>query len=143
MSKIDWAANALENYPFVRKTWIPTHEHEVYLPSGDTFWQRFRYSLTWFTPSGLRIHKMVGGGVPFFWRFGQMWFDIWHMRRDKPDEVLRNSSIITVWGEDADYITLVQPKVGDVIAEFLRAEPDHPYAKKISETMWEVTHESL
>lgn len=49
-----------------------------------------------------------------------------------PDGTLRKGAIITFWEEDGEYIQLVQPSVGNLIADFLEQEPEHPHAEKIA-----------
>lgn len=51
--------------------------------------------------------------------------------KQAPDAVLADR-IITWWHEDATYIQLFQPSVGQLIADFLEQEPDNEHAKKIS-----------
>lgn len=45
-----------------------------------------------------------------------------------PDGVLNNGGVITYWEEDGEYIQMVQPSVGSLLADFLLAEPKHPHA---------------
>ena len=49
-----------------------------------------------------------------------------------PDGVLKGGGIITFWAEDGEYIELVPPSVGDLLADFLLEDPDNPHAQKIS-----------
>jgi hypothetical protein len=49
-----------------------------------------------------------------------------------PDGLLADGSIITFWEEDGVYINLMQPSVGNLLADFLEAEPDNPHAKAMS-----------
>lgn len=57
-----------------------------------------------------------------------------HLRRDPnlPDGELIGASTLCYWEEDGEYIQMVQPSIGLLLAEFLIAEPDHPHAKKIT-----------
>lgn len=50
---------------------------------------------------------------------------------NRPDGSLNNGSVITHWEEDGEYIQLVQPSVGVLLADFLKAEPDNPHAVAI------------
>lgn len=48
-----------------------------------------------------------------------------------PDGALNGGRVITYWEEDGEYIQLVQPSVGILLADFLEAEPTNPHALKI------------
>ncbi|MFS0887018.1 hypothetical protein [Aeromicrobium sp. 179-A 4D2 NHS] len=52
-----------------------------------------------------------------------------------PDGVLDNGGVIVQWEETGEYLDLVQPQVGSLIADFLDAEPDNPHARKIAAAM--------
>jgi hypothetical protein len=43
------------------------------------------------------------------------------------------TGVIAYWEEDGEYIQVMQPSVGELLAEFLEAEPENPHAVKISE----------
>lgn len=49
-----------------------------------------------------------------------------------PDGALNDGIVMTVWEEDGEYIEQVGPTVGEKIADFLEAEPDHPHAIAIA-----------
>lgn len=50
---------------------------------------------------------------------------------NRPDGVLNGGGVITHWEEDGEYIQLVQPSVGSLLADFLMEEPEHPHAQLI------------
>jgi hypothetical protein len=52
--------------------------------------------------------------------------------KHRPDGTLHRGCIITHWEEDGEYIQMVQPSVGALLAEFLMEEPDNPHAQKIT-----------
>jgi hypothetical protein len=56
------------------------------------------------------------------------------MRTDKniPDGMFP-TGVYAVWEEDGEYIQVVQPSVGVLVADFLEAEPENPHAIKIAE----------
>lgn len=58
-----------------------------------------------------------------------------------PDGVLANGSIITFWEEQGEYIQLMQPSVGSLVAEFLKHSPEHPYAIKIAKELNRIDRE--
>lgn len=49
-----------------------------------------------------------------------------------PDGQLKNAGVIAFWEEDGEYLQMVQPSVGSLLADFLIAEPEHPHAQLIS-----------
>lgn len=50
----------------------------------------------------------------------------------RPDGILAKGAIICFWEEDGEYLQMVQPSVGLLLADFLAADPEHPSAKAIS-----------
>lgn len=89
-----------------------------------------------------RIRRAVGAlfepkhgffhGKGWDWRFRFAYARV-QLRLDAnlPDGVLNGGSIISHWEEDGEYLQMVQPSVGELLAEFLCAEPDNPHAVKI------------
>lgn len=62
----------------------------------------------------------------------------WHvLQRDDnlPDGSLAHGKIITYWEEDGEYLQLVQPTVGSLLADFLEQEPENPHAILIVKEM--------
>ena len=49
-----------------------------------------------------------------------------------PDGVLDGGEVITQWEETGEYLQLVQPSVGALLAKFLKEDPKHPHAKAIT-----------
>jgi hypothetical protein len=49
-----------------------------------------------------------------------------------PDGVLDGGSVITYWEETGEYLQMVQPSVGALVAEWLQAEPENEYAQKVA-----------
>lgn len=45
------------------------------------------------------------------------------------------NGIITHWEEDGEYIALFQPRVGVKVLEFIKADPENPYARAILDEM--------
>lgn len=48
--------------------------------------------------------------------------------KNLPDGVLDGGGVITHWEETGEYLQMVQPSVGSLLADFLLAEPEHPHA---------------
>ena len=59
------------------------------------------------------------------------------LRRDRhlPDGQLDGGSILTFWEETGEYLQMVQPSVGSLIADWLEAEPDNPHAQRVAAEM--------
>lgn len=51
---------------------------------------------------------------------------------NRPEGELDNGNIIVHWEEDGEYLQMVQPTVGSLLADFLIADPEHPHAKIIT-----------
>lgn len=49
----------------------------------------------------------------------------------RPDGVLDGGAVITHWEETGEYLQMVQPSVGALLAKFLREDPSHPNAVEI------------
>ena len=49
-----------------------------------------------------------------------------------PDGVLDGGNVITFWEETGQYLSLMQPTVGALLANFLKEEPKNPHAKLIT-----------
>lgn len=59
------------------------------------------------------------------------------LKRDPntPDGILDGGKIITLWEEDGEYLNMMQPTVGSLVADFLIAEPEHPHAVIITKEL--------
>ena len=59
------------------------------------------------------------------------------LKRDPhiPDGSMDRGNILTYWEETGEYIQLVQPSVGSLIADFMEAEPENLHAIKIAAEM--------
>jgi hypothetical protein len=58
----------------------------------------------------------------------------YHLKKDAnlPDGHLDGGNVITFWEETGEYIQLVQPSVGSLLAKFLKEDPENPHAKIIN-----------
>lgn len=132
-----------DQYPFVRRDWDFTTKHDIKhirlegdYSGYDSIGRRFGRALEtfkWWEDSTLDSIMFRGKGIirGFARRVG---YAIFTMKTEDhlPDGVLDRGNIITHWAETGDYLELVQPQVGDLIAEFLINEPDNPHAQKIA-----------
>lgn len=59
------------------------------------------------------------------------------LKRDNnlPDGVLDGGNIITNWEETGEYLNLMQPTVGTLIADFILEDPTNPHAIKINKEL--------
>lgn len=53
----------------------------------------------------------------------------------RPDGIIGEGRIITFWEEDGEYLELVSPQVGKLLADWMTACPDDPHAVAIAELM--------
>ena len=137
------AADLLEAYPFVR-------EDENWQYSRDTRVTRIRFKdqFEGYDHPWRRIKRWAEEYR--FWRkpknfLEEMGRDIaWkhpiiHAKGDLlterhiPDGSLMNDGIIVFWEEYGEYIQLIQPQVGDLIAALLRAHPTLPEVQAVVE----------
>ena len=127
--------------PFVERDWDYTrdegglkhlrydYDYTGYNRVHRRFWRAVKHN---FLPpprngweKALRGKETLKGRFIGFWVF---------FAKDKnlPDGVLNGGSIITFWEETGEYIQYMQPSVGGLLADFLRAEPEHPHAQRIA-----------
>lgn len=143
-------ARDLKDYAnhFARRDWEYSRDHDIVhiRYAGDykgyhSIWKRVRRT---FLPSqsSRRLHrslnKMFGRRNGPWWKHPNRtvirawWTIVAHFRvglrteKNLPDGTI--NGIITHWEEDGEYIQMVQPSVGDLLADFLIAEPEHPHA---------------
>lgn len=59
------------------------------------------------------------------------------LKRDnnQPDGVLDSGNIITFWEETGEYLNLMQPTVGTLVADFILEDPTNPHAIKINKEL--------
>src|SRR5690625_4054955 len=125
----------LQSYPYATGWWV--HEESTLRAlNGSTVWERFKDGIEWLwirdPLKGIRLNR-----VPYLWRFRMIWY-AWRDKYKWFDSQLDGTNHF-MWQEDADYVVLVQPKVGEVIGQFLLDEPDHPHAIKIAEAVKEAS----
>lgn len=93
----------------------------------------------------IRLVKNFGRPGSLEDMLGMRWFAWRHpliqtrvtMRTDShlPDGVLDHGSIITFWEETGEYLQYVQPSVGEMLADWMDAEPGNTHALKIAGEM--------
>ena len=128
---------------FVHRDWVFTHDTEI-----DHI--RFTQDITGKNVWWRRISREVAEAFKDFFVQDDIWmmlgtntrFNLRHLfgcimlagalDDHLPDGVLKGGGIITFWAEDGEYLELVPPSVGDLLADFLLEDPDNPHAQKIS-----------
>lgn len=133
---------------FARRDWEYSRDHDIKhiryagdYKGYDSWGKRIRRT---FLPSqssrrlSRSLNKMFGDLREPWWRHPNKavitaWWKIYaHFRvglrtqTHTPDGTI--NGIITHWEEDGEYIQMVQPSVGDLLADFLLDEPNHPHA---------------
>ena len=128
---------------FVHRDWVFTHDTEI-----DHI--RFTQDITGKNVWWRRIPREVAEAFKDFFVQDDIWmmlgtntrFNLRHLFQylilagaldnNLPDGALKEGGIITFWAEDGEYLELVPPSVGDLLADFLLEDPDNPHAQKIS-----------
>lgn len=127
VDNLDFYANHF--YP---RNWDYTRLHQIKRISYDPDYD-YTETLEYRIKRAFRF--LFGKAVIFpksslYWRV-RMFFYV--LKRDKnlPDGILDGGNVITHWEETGEYLQLVQPSVGALLATFLKEEPENPHAKLI------------
>lgn len=141
MTDVQKMGERLQSYPFVTDWW-KQEPANIRIRTNYTAWQRAKWALAWLNPWKTRRSLKFDDDKPLVWRFGMVWFSWKEAKYDSVDDVLGGDNYFT-WGENADYMVMVQPKVGEVIGQFLIDEPDHPHAIKIAKAVQEALNNAI
>ena len=101
----------------------------------DRLWSRIQNSWKWASGERPQFMRTLWPEQTLWQRIKDRASMAWFvLQRDPhlPDATLNGGCVITFWGEDGDYINLVQPIVGSLIADFLEDQPENPHAVKIA-----------
>ena len=91
---------------------------------------RIKQAFYWLFVGGNKsIREAMGDGVKH--RLSMFFYSLTRTK-EQPDGYMNQGAIITIWCEDGQYIELVQPSVGRLLADFLEQDPKNPHAKKIA-----------
>jgi hypothetical protein len=132
---LDLAANHFKHndWNYTRLSHIKSIRYESEYDKNNKLLHRVKECLIWLfgpTPDFIKsINKKVVD------RFeSRIRIAIFSLRKDChiPDGVLDNGEVITQWEETGEYLQLVQPSVGALLAKFLKEDPEHPHAKAIT-----------
>ena len=127
-------AQLLDDYAnhFVHSDWNYTRNHEIksirYTNDTDTL--RHRLNRGWRFLTSSKKHGLIYDHS-LRWRI-RLFFH--SLRRDDnlPDGSLDSGGVLVYWEENGEYIQLVQPSVGALLATFLKECPKHKHAKLIT-----------
>jgi hypothetical protein len=110
--------------------------------SYDNLWNRIKRSVkALFSHKGIYAQELLGP-----WTIKtRISFAIYLLSRDPnlPDGHLAGGKIITYWEEDGEYLQLVQPSVGSLLADFLEQEPENPHAVLIVKEMERINRDYI
>lgn len=148
--KAEKAAYWLEGtWPFVRRDWAYSRDkHGLtamrYDDRDDDLWSRIKTSWRWLTEkrSGwqVELQRKPGWLGALQDRLHMSWY-VLQLEDHLPDGTLDEGTIITIWEEAGEYIQLVQPSVGDLLAALLRAHPTLPEVRAIVEEIHRIQND--
>lgn len=135
---LEWAEFVATKFGDARDGWIYSEdrdglEHIRYKRdhTGYNHWtKRLGRALGEFRPRPRRNLSLVSTGL-----LGRWCMALTYLKKDRnlPDATVNGN--IFHWSEDAEYVTLFQPRVGVKVLEFLKEHPDHPHATAIRDEM--------
>lgn len=142
MTETYTGAHALKNLAdhFAPRDWAYTRMHKIKRIRYTTDYSgrnsipnRLKHGLPALFKPRKRHAFLADREVSLWWRLvGRFYLFKAHMVEDNvPDGILNRGSVITFWEEDGEYIELVQPTVGSLLADFLLEDPTNPHAQKI------------
>ena len=134
MSSVKKAHELLRAYPYASHDWEMQSDDLIKdirrSDDNNSIDKRIKRAFYWLFIGGSKsTRNEFGDGIKH--RVGMFFYAI-RRYSNVPDAYLGNGAIITEWVEDGEYIELVQPSVGALIADFLEAEPENEHAKKIA-----------
>lgn len=129
---------ALSDWSYTRLHRVSRVEH-----IGDpSSWERFKNAARAAFKFPFRLDslaKMLGLSRWYVYKYKIK--QEWRGKRRIPDGSLKGGSILSYWEEDGEYIQIMQPSVGLLIADWLDANPDDPHAVKVRDQMEKIISE--
>lgn len=123
------------DWNYTRQTHIKSIRYESKYDFPNTLSYRIKSTFRWafFPPKFVRILEPT-------WKDrlrSRFTMPVHAIRRDPnlPDGVLDGGNIITFWEETGEYLNLMQPTVGTLIADFILEDPTNPHAIKINKEL--------
>ena len=126
---------------FEYRDWNYTRQDHIksirYTPEHDPHNKlsyRIKQAAWWMFGKTPQWYEVLGEKDNLFKRFGMARYAL---KRDPntPDGVLDGGSIITFWEETGEYLNLMQPTVGTLVADFIIEDPTNPHAIKINKEL--------
>jgi len=128
-----------EGWHWTRKSGVKKIEfHEV--PRTQKLGFRIKFTLSGLFGESLRREmRFLRSEKKFFehpllWLYGK-WVTVrvrLFKEKNIPDGHVKEPGIICFWEEDGEYICMMQPSVGALLAKFLKEDPDNEWAKKLT-----------
>lgn len=138
----------LERYAthFVERPWDWSRrgpERVIYPRKGLWDPARFPGNLRYALAGIVRDRRRKGGKSQLDELFGRIgWWPMFRARLrthySHPDGQLEGGGVIVYWEETGEYVQMVQPPVGELIGQWLQAEPENEWAQKVAGKLEEI-----
>lgn len=132
---LDLAANHFQHndWDYTRASGIKSIKYDSKYDENNTLLFRVKGSLKWLFGPTPSFVKYIDKGIVEQTKT-RLRMTVFSLGRNPhiPDGVLDGGEIITQWEETGEYLQLVQPSVGSLLAKFLKEDPEHPHAKAIT-----------
>lgn len=106
-----------------------------YSHKRDRLRSRIKEAWGWLIHPPAFAKELGSFGLLGRWR---MFLHCLHLDPHLPDGTLDGGNIITIWAETGEYLQLVQPSVGEKIADVIAAHPDLPEVKALADEIMRV-----
>lgn len=130
---LDFTANLFQfrDWDYTRKTNIKSIRYDLEYDYTNKLWYRIKKALWWlFAPRPNWLKELDGTKKLTRSIQGRVSMFFYALKRDPqtPDGILDDGNVIVYWEETGEYLSLMQPTVGSLLATFLKEEPEHPHA---------------
>lgn len=121
-----WASRS--DWDYTRKSEVKRIEFYSDANPLVEWWGRLRAALGVIFKRTYDIHGGWRGYLAYKWAY----FTVYLKKEpNRPDGILADGRVIVFWEEDGEYLELMQPSVGVLVADFLENDPTNQYAIKI------------
>ena len=110
----------------------------------DKLWGRIKQAVRWtFRRTRDWEKSLAPKGAFRAWKFHRIDMPMHALKREShlPDGQFPEGPVYACWEEDGEYIQMVQPMVGSLVADFLMEEPENPHAQKIAKALREIAED--
>lgn len=133
---LDLLANhfAFRDWDYTRKSNIESVRYTKGHDEANSMRYRIRHACFWMFGKTPEWYSALGEKNSPAKRFRMATYSL---KRDHnlPDGVLDSGNVVTFWEETGEYLNLMQPTVGALLATFLKEEPEHPHAILITKEL--------